>query len=297
MKYLTATFHIASEPSLLQTARDLLADCAGDAGFESFEDTEDGIKGYVQEDQFDKEQLDAQLADFPLPGITVTYELSKVEDKDWNETWENEGFDPIDIYNRIVIYDARQTTPQLPEGVIPIAIQARQAFGTGTHQTTQMIIGLLLDMHLAGKRVLDCGCGTGILGIAASKLGAKEIVAYDIDEWSADNARHNAQINHVKNIEVLQGDANVLNHVSGVFDIVLANINRNILLQDMATAYSFLAAFLRMTVLSSMPRQSLWDSNKWVSTPKTIGAASSLSWNKNVSHGIYVHWTSILVCP
>ena len=218
----------------MQTARDLLADCAGDAGFESFEDTEDGIKGYVQEDQFDKEQLDAQLADFPLPGITVTYELSKVEDKDWNETWENEGFDPIDIYNRIVIYDARQTTPQLPEGVIPIAIQARQAFGTGTHQTTQMIIGLLLDMHLAGKRVLDCGCGTGILGIAASKLGAKEIVAYDIDEWSADNARHNAQINHVKNIEVLQGDANVLNHVSGVFDIVLANINRNILLQDMA---------------------------------------------------------------
>lgn len=233
MKYLTATFHIVSEPSLLQTARDLLADSAGQAGFESFEDTEDGIKGYVQEDQFDKEQLDAQLADFPLPGINVTYELSKVEDKDWNETWENEGFDPIDIYNRIVIYDARQTTPLLPEGVIPIAIQARQAFGTGTHQTTQMIIGLLLDMHLAGKRVLDCGCGTGILGIAASKLGAKEIVAYDIDEWSADNARHNAQINHVKNIEVLQGDANVLNHVSGVFDIVLANINRNILLQDM----------------------------------------------------------------
>ncbi len=233
MKYLTATFHIASEPSLLQTARDLLADCAGDAGFESFEDTDDGIKGYVQEEQFDKEQLDAQLADFPLPGVNVTYELSKVEDKDWNETWENEGFDPIDIYNRIVIYDARQTTPQLPEGVIPIAIQARQAFGTGTHQTTQMIIGLLLDMHLAGKRVLDCGCGTGILGIAASKLGAKEVVAYDIDEWSADNARHNAQLNHVNNIEVLQGDANVLNHVSGVFDVVLANINRNILLQDM----------------------------------------------------------------
>ena len=97
LKYLTATFHIVSEPSLLQTARDLLADCAGDAGFESFEDTDDGIKGYVQEEQFDKEQLDAQLADFPLPRITVTYELSKVEDQDWNETWENEGFDAIGI--------------------------------------------------------------------------------------------------------------------------------------------------------------------------------------------------------
>ena len=111
MKYLTATFHIVSEPSLLQTARDLLADCAGDAGFESFEDTEDGIKGYVQEELFDKEQLDAQLADFPLPGATVTYNLAKVEDKDWNETWENNGFDPIDIYNRIVIYDARHSGP------------------------------------------------------------------------------------------------------------------------------------------------------------------------------------------
>ena len=228
MKYLTASFHIVSEPSLLQTACDLMADCAGEAGFESFEDTDDGIKGYVREEQFDKQQLDAQLVDFPLPGVTVTYDL-----KDWNETWENNGFDPIDIYNRIVIYDARQTAPQLPEGAIPIAIQARQAFGTGTHQTTQMVIGLLLDMQLSGKRVLDCGCGTGILGIAASKLGAKEVVAYDIDEWSADNARHNAQLNHVENIEVLQGDANVLNHVSGVFDIVLANINRNILLQDM----------------------------------------------------------------
>lgn len=234
MKYLTASFHIAAEPTLLQTARDLLADCAGEAGFESFEDTEDGINGYVQEEQFDKEQLDAQLADFPLPGVTVAYDLAKVEDKDWNETWENNGFDPIDIYNRMVIYDARQTTPLLPEGAIPIAIQAHQAFGTGTHQTTQMIIGQLLDQRLTGKRVLDCGCGTGILGIAASKLGAKDVVAYDIDEWSADNARHNALLNHVENMEVLHGDAHVLNHVSGVFDLVLANINRNILLEDMA---------------------------------------------------------------
>lgn len=116
MKYLTASFHIVSEPSLLQTACDLMADCAGEAGFESFEDTDDGIKGYVQEEQFDKQQLDAQLVDFPLPGVTVTYDLAKVEDKDWNETWENNGFDPIDIYNRIVIYDARQAAPQLPEG-------------------------------------------------------------------------------------------------------------------------------------------------------------------------------------
>lgn len=246
MKYLTASFHIAAEPALLQTARDLLADAAGEAGFESFEDTEDGIRGYVQEELFDKERLDTQLADFALPDVSISYDLEKVEDKDWNETWENEGFEPIDIYNRIVIYDARHPLSQLPGGVIPISIQARQAFGTGTHQTTQMIIGHLLDLPLKGKRVLDCGCGTGILGIAASKLGAKEIVAYDIDEWSAENARLNAQHNHVTNMEVLQGDANVLNHVSGVFDVVLANINRNILLQDMA---SFRSVMMQGSVL------------------------------------------------
>ena len=163
MKYLTASFHIAAEPALLQTARDLLADAAGEAGFESFEDTEDGIKGYVQEELFDKERLDTQLADFALPDVSISYDLEKVEDKDWNETWENEGFEPIDIYNRIVIYDARHPLSQLPGGVIPISIQARQAFGTGTHQTTQMIIGHLLDLPLKGKRVLTASSSSPVV--------------------------------------------------------------------------------------------------------------------------------------
>ena len=117
---------------------------------------------------------------------------------------------------------------------IKIGIHARNAFGTGTHETTQMIVGMLLDMDLKGKRVLDCGCGTGILAITALKCGAADAVAYDIDEWSADNARHNAEINGVADrIEVFEGNAHVLSHISGVFDVVLANINRNILLNDM----------------------------------------------------------------
>ena len=96
-----------------------------------------------------------------------------------------------------------------------------------------MVIAALLEQQLQGKRVLDCGCGTGILGIAASKLGAKEIIGYDIDEWSTHNATHNASINNVTNMQVMLGDASILKEVKEKFDVVLANINRNILLSDM----------------------------------------------------------------
>ena len=177
-----------------------------------------------------------------MDGVSVSFETEEVEDQDWNETWEQEeGFAPINIDGRLVIYDVLH-----PEGhdsgnenvnvqsPIKIGIQARNAFGTGTHETTQMIVGTLLDMDLKGKRVLDCGCGTGILAITALKCGAADAVAYDIDEWSADNTRHNAEINGVADrIEVFEGNAHVLSHISGVFDVVLANINRNILLNDM----------------------------------------------------------------
>ena len=140
------------------------------------------------------------------------------------------------VKNKCIIYDAKRPLPDftsLSPGALSIAIDARQAFGTGTHETTRMIVETLLSIDLHDKRVLDCGCGTGILGIAASKMGASSIVAYDIDEWSVENTSHNAAINQAENIEVLLGDAHVLSHVSGVFDIVMANINRNTLLADM----------------------------------------------------------------
>ena len=115
------------------------------------------------------------------------------------------------------------------------------AFGTGNHETTRMIVATLLSMNLSLKRVLDCGCGTGILGIVAAKLGAKEVVGYDIDEWSVENTKHNALLNGVSPIEVYHGNASVINHISGLFDIVLANINRNILLDDMKSFRSVMA--------------------------------------------------------
>lgn len=236
MEYLVANFKIISSNELLQTARELLADGAAEAGFESFEDTEEGLKGYVQKDFYDKEKLDECIEEFPIENVKISYSIENAENKDWNEAWELAGFDPICVDDTVLIYDAKhqeELHPAQASDHIEIGIDAVQAFGTGTHETTQMIVSTLLGLDLDGKRVLDCGCGTGILGITAAKLGAKDVVGYDIDEWSVENAKHNAKLNGVENIEIYEGDAHVLNHISGVFDLVMANINRNILLQDM----------------------------------------------------------------
>jgi len=229
MKYFEVNFTISPYST---DAGDVLAAMAGEAGFETFEETETGLKGYVQQQLFDETALKSSLEDFPFMETTVTYEIQEAEDKDWNEQWEQEGFEPISVADRLVIHDGRH----LPDSPADIAIEidAKLAFGTGTHETTRMICASLLETDLTGRRVLDCGTGTGILSICALKLGAKEAIGYDIDEWSVDNARHNAVINRVdERFTSLLGDASVLNNVEGDFDVVLANINRNILLADM----------------------------------------------------------------
>ena len=235
MKYLVAKFKIATSEDLLQVCKDLLADSAAEAGFESFEETQEGLEAYVQKELFDKDALDASIADFPIEGTDISYTIEDAEDKDWNEEWEEQGFDPICVDDQVLIYDAKhpELHPTTSPDHIEIGIEAKLAFGTGNHETTRMIVSTLLNMDLYKMRVLDCGCGTGILGLVASKLGANEVVGYDIDEWSVENAKHNAQLNGVDNLEVYFGNASVINHISGVFDVVLANINRNILLEDM----------------------------------------------------------------
>ena len=235
MKYFKSIFTVETAPisdDLLQTIRDIIAGIAADAGFESFEDTNDGIIGYVQEDHLDRLALEEGLKDFPVSEVLVSYQIEEVENKDWNETWEENGFDPIEIAGRCIIHDTMHPIDELPPHDIDIVIEARMAFGTGTHETTQMVAEQLLSADLSSKRVLDCGCGTGILSIVASKAGASDIVAYDIDEWCVENTTHNAHLNGVDNITVLHGDVHVLSHVSGMFDVIVANINRNILLAD-----------------------------------------------------------------
>lgn len=236
MKYFVANFKIECEAELMQPARELLSAAACEAGFEAFEDTDDGLLGYVQRPMYDKEALDAAIADYMPEGAAVSYAVEEVPDQNWNQGWEDEGFEPIGVSDNLVIYDAKHTDREMfagDDGVMRIFIEARNAFGTGTHQTTRMILRRLLAMDVQGKSVLDCGCGTGILGITASRLGANPVLGYDIDEWSADNAQHNAALNGVENMNVMLGDASVLNNVAECFDVVIANINRNILIADM----------------------------------------------------------------
>ena len=236
MKYFVANFKIECEAELMQPARELLSAAACEAGFEAFEDTDDGLLGYVQRPMYDKNALDAAIADYMPEGAAVSYAVEEVPDQNWNQGWEDEGFEPIGVSDNLVIYDAKHTDREMfagDDGVMRIFIEARNAFGTGTHQTTRMILRRLLAMDVQGKSVLDCGCGTGILGITASRLGANPVLGYDIDEWSADNAQHNAALNGVENMSVMLGDASVLNNVAECFDVVIANINRNILIADM----------------------------------------------------------------
>lgn len=243
MKYYVANFDIECADELLQPARELLSAAACEAGFEAFEDTDNGIAGYVQRPLYDKEALDAAIADYMPEGTQVTYNIEEVPDQDWNQDWEEQGFEPIGVSDHLVIYDAKHTDMSMfagDDGVMRIFIEARNAFGTGTHQTTRMILRRLLGMDLTGKSVLDCGCGTGILGIVALRLGANRVLGYDIDEWSSENAKHNAALNGVDNLDVLLGDASVLDGVKEEFDVVIANINRNILLNDMTAFRSHL---------------------------------------------------------
>ena len=255
MKYLQTRFLISckgasalinetmGEEELMQACRELLADECGECGYESFEDTADGIIGYVQQDEYHEILVKEKIKEFPVEGVTITYNTEEIPDQDWNAAWEEEGFEPINVSNIVTIYDARHTDgPEQFSAPVRIGIHASNAFGTGNHETTRMIISTLLELPLEGRRVLDCGCGTGILSIAALKCGAREAVGYDIDEWSADNAKHNAELNGVSDrMEVLLGNSGILSHIEGIFDIVLANINRNILLADMESFHDVMA--------------------------------------------------------
>ena len=235
MKYLQITFKASPDTELV---RELLVAMAGEAGCDSFSEEEDMVKGYCLEDAFDEQTLKEGISNFILPDTKIEYKVEKAEDKNWNEEWEKAGFAPIIINNSCVICSVKEENPQVlienAKGNSPliIRIDPKQAFGSGTHETTQMIVAQLLGMDLKGKNVLDCGCGTGILSIVAAKCGARKVCGYDIDEWSVRNTIENAASNNVV-LKVKEGNRQVISDFNEKFDIVIANINRNILLADM----------------------------------------------------------------
>ena len=207
---------------------DVLASELGEIGFDSFVSTEVGLDAYALETAFDEVKLKDLLENFPFE-TSIDYKVTKIESKNWNEEWEKHYFEPIVIGNECVIHSSFHKN--VPIAKYDIVIDPKMAFGTGHHETTSLVIGRLLQMDLQDKIVLDMGCGTAVLAILASMRGARDIVAIDIDTWCTDNSIENLQMNHIEGVEVLLGGAELL--AGKHFDIILANINRNILLGDM----------------------------------------------------------------
>ena len=227
MKYFEVTF--TTEPCN-EIVTDVISAMAGEIGFESFVEWEKGVQAYIQQSLFDEEALKGMVADFPLPDTSITYTIQEAEDKDWNEEWEKNFFQPIVIGDRCCIHSTFHK--DTPKTEYEILINPQMAFGTGHHETTSSIICELLDADLQGKSVLDMGCGTSILAILASMRGANPVTAIDIDDWCVNNSRDNIALNGITNITVELGDANLLEG-RAPFDVIIANINRNILLADM----------------------------------------------------------------
>lgn len=219
---------------------DILIDELSQYGYEGFQYTEQGFTAYIPESDFNAETLQQLNALQWLPeSYTLTHTTEKIAARNWNKEWED-NFTPVVIDNRIQIRAGFHES--LPDMEYDIIIEPKMSFGTGHHATTALMLRTIAEHapQFKDKRVLDMGCGTGILSIMASKAGASEITGIDIDDWAYHNAQENMQNNHTENIRIKIGDAGLLKNEQ-LFDIILANINRNILLDDMQHYVAHLA--------------------------------------------------------
>lgn len=201
-------------------------------GFDSFTEENDGILGYIQKELYNEDELN-NLWLLHSDEVKIDYTFTEMPNINWNEEWEK-NFSPIYVENKVLIRaEFHEPNPSLHE----IIIQPKMSFGTGHHPTTHLMIQQMMAMDFHGKNVLDMGCGTSVLAIYAKQKGAQRVVAIDIDEWSVENSKENAERNNVT-LEISQGTADNLG--AEKFDIILANINRNILISDIPTYVSVL---------------------------------------------------------
>lgn len=210
------------EFSEIKPWRDILVSNLAEKGFESFVETKTGLQSYIPEKDFQEEML----SDLKNMDAISTFKTTVIEDQNWNATWE-ENFEPVIVADKLAI-----TAPfhqQEFDQEMRITIQPQMSFGTGHHQTTWLAAKKFFDLDFSNKIVLDMGTGTGILAILAEKLGAASVFAPDIDEWSYNNAKENLKLNNCSKIEVALGDDRLLAGRS--FDLIMANINKNVLLQ------------------------------------------------------------------
>lgn len=208
----------------------------GEAGFDSFLETDNGFEAYVELEKYDKNYLQAVKEKYTQLTKVIFYQ-DRIQKQNWNDEWEK-SYEPIIVDNRCLI---RAEFHKIEKKYsYELIITPKMSFGTGHHQTTYLMIKNQMDMDHMGKRVMDAGCGTAILSVMASKLGATQVEAFDIDEWSITNGKDNIDLNHCKNIHHSQGKLSEL-HFDGTFDIILANINKNVLLDEMKLYKDYLA--------------------------------------------------------
>ena len=213
-------------------AKDMLAGLLAEIGFESFVQTRQGLDAYILSEQVDSFALDNVLSSFSsdYKGFHVEYQVNEIASTNWNEEWEKHYFRPIVIADKCVIHSSFHE--DVPQAGYDILIDPKMSFGTGHHETTLLMLSAIVDTDLSHKSVLDMGCGTAVLAILASMKGANPVTAIDIDDWAYDNSLENIKLNHIDNITVKKGGAELLD-ADEVYDYIFANINRNILLNDM----------------------------------------------------------------
>ena len=223
MKYIEVTFTMDDTGVF----RDMLVDTLGNEGpYESFVETHDGLRAYVQAPQYDPAWLAATVQAFP---VAVQYQAAEMEDRNWNEEWERQHQAALVHYDGGSVWVRAPFHPHRTDVDYELIIEPKMSFGTAHHPTTAMMLAYVAELPVVGKRVLDMGCGTAVLGILAKMRGAAYVEGVDVDEWAYRNAQENAAANGVE-LTLRLGDASSL---TGAFDLVIANINRNILLADM----------------------------------------------------------------
>lgn len=224
MSNIYLAYHFSVEPKELGS--EILIAELGEKPFESFMETENGFSAFIQKDLCTKNILD-DIYLLHSPEFTISHTIEEIEQINWNEEWEK-NFEPIDVGGKCHV---RAPFHPKTNAEFDIVIEPKMSFGTGHHETTHMMIQHLLETDVANMKTLDMGCGTAILAILAEMKGAKPIDAIDIDNWCYLNSIENAERNNCHEISVYEGDASLLKNKK--YDLIIANINRNILLNDM----------------------------------------------------------------
>ena len=196
-------------------------------GFDTFTETNDGFEAYCSEKEYCPDKRDL-LFRTKADKIRIDWKEEKITAQNWNEIWEKNYFSPLIINEMLVVRAPFHT--DYPRYPIELVIEPNMAFGTGNHETTSLMMETMLGMEIIRKKVLDMGCGTGILSVLSSKLGAEEVVAIDIDPWAIEAVSGNLVLNNTPNITAIQGDARDIG--KRTFDILLVNIQKNVILND-----------------------------------------------------------------